>query len=51
MDALTTIGWLLTAVAVTFWISWRRAAAEIRRVRDEERARTAEWQARAERTG
>ena len=49
MDALTTIGWLLTAVAVTFWIVWRRAAAEIRRVRDEERARAAEWQARAER--
>ncbi|MHB1431235.1 MAG: hypothetical protein ACYCVZ_03845 [Streptosporangiaceae bacterium] len=49
MDALTTIGWLLAAVPVTFWIVWRRAAAEIRRVRDEERARTAEWQARAER--
>jgi hypothetical protein len=49
MEALTTIGWLLAAVPVTFWIVWRRAAAEIRRVRDEERARTAEWQAKAER--
>lgn len=50
MDALTiTIGLLLTAVAATFWIVWRRAAAEIDRVRNEERARTAEWIARAER--
>ncbi len=49
MDALTTIGWLLTAVAVTFWIVRWRAAAEIRRIRNQERARTAEWQARAER--
>ncbi len=49
MNALTTVGWLLLAVAVTFWVVWQRAAAEIRRVRAEERAMADHWKGVAER--
>ena len=49
MGTIDTVGWVLLAVAATFWIVWRRAATEIDRVRERERAGAAWWQAEAER--
>lgn len=49
MGAVNTVGWMVLTMAVTFWIVWRRAIAEIRRIRAEEQRQTAHWRAEAER--